>query len=106
LCPKWNVVHRVDFGYLMITLGILNVDDLEKSEKAGMLTLTEACQEKLSEFETESFQKAEVMGLERFCIDTSKWLTLPNVRYALETNGFFPTGLPEGLISGSVEPRR
>jgi len=94
LCPKWNVVSRVDFGYLLLTLGILNPDDLVKSKKAGILTLTEECQDKLAEFETESFKKAEASGLELFCIRTSHWLTVPNVRYALETNGFFPTNLP------------
>jgi len=94
LCPKWNVVSRVDFGYLLLTLGILNPDDLVKSKKAGILTLTEECQSKLSELETESFKLAEASGLELFCIRTSHWLTVPNVRYALETNGFFPTNLP------------
>lgn len=94
LCPKWHVVGRVDFGYLMLTLGLLNPDDLVKSKRTGILTLTEECQSKLSEFETESFTKAEAAGLELFCIRTSEWLTVPNVRYALETNGFFPSNLP------------
>ena len=94
LCPKWNVVSRVDFGYLMLTLGILNPDDLVESKKAGILTLTEECQSKLSELETESFKLAEASGLELFCTRTTHWLTVPNVRYALETNGFFPSNLP------------
>lgn len=94
LCPKWKVVSRVDFGYFMLTLGLLNSDDLVKSKKAGILTLTGECQDKLSELETESFQKAEASGLDLFCTRTSHWLTVPNVRYALETNGFFPSNLP------------
>ena len=94
LCPKWRVVSRVDFGYLMLTLGIINPDDLLKSKKVGILTLTDECQSKLSELETESFKLAEATGLELFCTKTSHWLTVPNVRHALEANGFFPSNLP------------
>jgi len=93
LCPKWKIVNRVNYGYLLLQLKVIKSNDLQKSKNRGVLTLTEQCQDELYDIEKDSFKDAEKRGLEAFCIRTSGWLTVPNLRHALEQNGFFPTDI-------------
>jgi hypothetical protein len=94
LCPKWKIVSRVDYGYLLMEMNVLKAEDLLKSESAGVVKLTEQCQDDLYSVEKDSFKSAQDDGLEKFCLRTSIWLTVPNVRDALERHGFFPSSQP------------
>ena len=67
------------------------MSDILQSETVGILTLREQCQNDLNQIEADSFKFVHEKGLEAFCVDTSLWLTVPNVRHALEENGFFPS---------------
>lgn len=91
LCPKWKIVSRVDYGYLMMEMNVLKPEDLSKSDRPGVVKLREQCQDDLYQIEKESFRIAEESGVEKFCLRTSIWLTVPNLRDALERHGFFPS---------------
>lgn len=91
LCPKWKIISRVDYGYLLMEMNVLKPEDLLKSERPGIVKLKERCQDDLYEIERESFRNAEESGVEKFCLRTSIWLTVPNLRDALERHGFFPS---------------
>jgi len=92
VCPKWNVLSRVDYAWMMVSLGLIEPTDLLKSDAPGKVEFREECADEIGKYESESFRRAELMGLDTFCIKTSAWLTVPNVRQALEENGAFPTG--------------
>lgn len=89
ICPKWKPLHRSDFVYMLVERQQLGTDALEKSDKAGLVLLKEPCSRKLGEIESASFKEAEVIGLEKFCLRTSFWLTAPHMRYSLEQSGAF-----------------
>jgi hypothetical protein len=91
ICPKWEIVSRVDYAFLLMQMNIIKADDLLKSDNAGAVKLREQCQADLYAIEKESFKSAEEMGTDKFCLRTSVWLTVPNVRDSLERNGFFPS---------------
>ncbi|RWQ59829.1 hypothetical protein [Mesorhizobium sp.] len=91
LCPKWKIISRVDYAYLLMEMSVLHQDDLMKSDRVGVVTLREQCQDDLYQLEKESFKMAEESGVEKFCLRTSIWLTVPNLRDALERHGFFPS---------------
>ncbi|RWC29870.1 MAG: hypothetical protein EOS70_23575 [Mesorhizobium sp.] len=84
-------MSRADYAYLLMEMNVLKADDLLKSARAGVVTLREQCQDELYQIEKDSFRVAEESGVEKFCLRTSVWLTVPNLRGALESHGFFPS---------------
>lgn len=93
ICPKWNVMNRVEYAYSLVTLGLIQSSDIKKSNGDGVVNFSEPCATEIREYELASFKRAENLGLSTFCIQTSYWLTLSGVRKALEDNGTFPNGI-------------
>lgn len=93
VCPKWNVMPRAEYAYMLVQMSVIAVDDILKTPEntPGLINFREPCAAELSKIESGSAKMAKASGMDEFCLRVSGWLMVPNLRFALERNGTIPT---------------